>query len=374
MQLVSIRRMIRTIAALAFVLSAVMWGGVAAAAPGAIGAVYVLTNASSGNAVAVWDRAADGTLTAAGSYDTGGRGNGRGLGSQGAIILSQDNQWLFAVNAGSDSISSLKVDAEGLTLVSTVASGGTRPTSLTIYKNLLYVLNAGSPNITGFTVANDGTLSMISDSTRPVSGGVQAVLGQVSFSPDGGLLAVTDRGTHSIDTYVVGADGTAAGPVAHPSSGSAPFGFAFGKRGQLFVSEAAGAPGASAASSYTFSADGSLNLVSGSVSTHQGAACWVVVTNDGRYAYTSNAGGSGSISGFSIDQDGSIALLNEDGITAAPGLSPTDMALSHNSQFLYVRMGRTNSIAGFAVQADGSLQPLGGADGLLPNSAGLAAR
>ena len=95
MQLVGIRRMIRTIAVFALVLSAVAWGGVAVAAPGAIGAVYVLTNATSGNAVAVWNRAADGTLTAAGSYVTGGQGNGGGLGSQGAIILSQDNQWLI---------------------------------------------------------------------------------------------------------------------------------------------------------------------------------------------------------------------------------------------------------------------------------------
>jgi 6-phosphogluconolactonase (cycloisomerase 2 family) len=76
----------------------------------------------------------------------------------------------------------------------------------------------------------------------------------------------------------------------------------------------------------------------------------------------------------SIDQNGSIALLNADGITAAPGPNPTDMALSHNSQYLYVRMGRTNSIAGFAIQSDGSLQPLPGADGLPANTAGLAAR
>ena len=42
---------------------------------------------------------------------------------------------------------------------------------LTVHKNLLYVLNAGSANITGFNVANDGALSMIPGSTRPVSGG-----------------------------------------------------------------------------------------------------------------------------------------------------------------------------------------------------------
>jgi len=341
------------------------------------GAVYTLSNAtyaSGGNAVLAFHRAADGALTPAGAYPTGGLGSGAALGSQGALALGEGGRLLFAVNAGSDDISSFKVDAGGLTLVGTVPSGGTTPTSLTVYKKLLYVLNAGgSGNITGFTIGNDGALSQIADSTRPLNSSAAAA-GQVGFSPDGGLLVVTERATQTIDTYVVGADGRASGPLAQHSSGRTPFGFAFGKRGQLFVSEAAGVPGGSSASSYTTSADGSLGLVSGSVSTHQGAACWLVVTNDGRYAYTANAGGAGSISGFSIDQNGSIALLNADGITAAPGLNPTDMALSHNSQFRYVRMGRAGTIAGFAVQNDGSLQPATIADGLPPTSAGLAAR
>jgi hypothetical protein len=79
-----------------------------------------------------------------------------------------------------------------------------------------------------------------------------------------------------------------------------PFGFAFGKRSRFFISEAAGALGASAALSSTVSADGGLNLVSGSIATHQSAACWLVVTKDGRYAHTANTGGACSISGSSI--------------------------------------------------------------------------
>jgi 6-phosphogluconolactonase len=373
---VHIRRLLRASLAFALFLTSFAWSGLAAAAPSendVAGAVYALTNAPTGNAVLVWNRAADGSLTLAGSYATGGLGSGAGLGSQGAISLSKNNRWLFAVNAGSNDISAFQVDDNGLTLVNRAPSGGTLPTSLTVFDDLLYVLNAGgSGNITGFRISRDGQLAPIADSTRPLSGAATAP-GQVSFSPDGALLVVTERATNLIDTYVVDAEGRATGPATHPSSGATPFGFAFGKRGDLVVSEANGAPGGSAASSYDVNDDGNLELSSGSVATNQGAACWVVITKNGRYAYTANAA-SGSISGFQIGRDGSLGLLNADGRTGETGDNPSDMALSQDSQYLYTRIGRTGSIGAFAVQADGSLQLLAGASGLPANSAGLAAR
>jgi 6-phosphogluconolactonase len=241
-----------------------------------------------------------------------------------------------------------------------------------VFQDRLAKRPSGSGNITGFAINQDGQLAQIADSTRPLSATATAP-GQVSFSPDGQLLVVTERATNLIDTYVVDEGGRASGLVAHPSSGATPFGFAFGKRGDMVVSEANGVPGGSAASSYNLSDDGNLELVSGSVATNQGAACWVVITNNGRYAYTANAA-SGSISGFGIGRDGSLTLLNTDGRTGVTGDNPSDMALSQNSQYLYARIGRTGSIGAFAVQTDGSLQLLVGASGLPANSAGLAAR
>src|SRR5438093_13243097 len=100
-------------------------------------AVYTLTNQVAGNAVAVFDRAADGTLSAAGMIATGGTGTGGSLGSQGAVALSDDGRRLFAVNARSNDVSVFDVGPTGLSLAARTPtpSGGTLPISLTVRGN-----------------------------------------------------------------------------------------------------------------------------------------------------------------------------------------------------------------------------------------------
>src|SRR5256884_476735 len=156
-------------------------------------AVYTLTNQVAGNAGAVFNRAADGTLTAAGTIATGGTGTGGGLGSQGAVALSDDGRRLFAVNAGSNDVSVFSVSPPGLALASRTASGGTLPISLTVHGNVLYVLNAGGTgNISGFAVGTSGALTAIAGTTRPLSGsnvGPARVMGRLARSPPTGRAA-----------------------------------------------------------------------------------------------------------------------------------------------------------------------------------------
>ncbi len=321
----TVTRGMRLFLALALLLAGAAWvGGTHAYAQegdhhGTVGAVYLLTNSATNNSVAIFNRADNGALTAADTVSTGGLGTGAGLGSQGALVLSEGNRWLFAVNAGSNDISVFSVERDGLTLVNRAPSGGARPISVTSHDNLLYVLNAGGAgNITGFTVSHNGALSTIPNSTRPLSNGA-AGPAEVAFSPNGRALVVTEKANNKIDTYTVDHNGLATGPDIQASSGITPFGFAFTNRGQLVVSEAfGGAPLASAASSYTVSAGGILNLVSGSVPTHQTAACWVAVSGDSHYAYTTNTG-SGTLTGYRISHSGSLSLLNPDGVTGNTG-------------------------------------------------------
>ena len=345
-------------------------GDLSASAPALVsdapGAVYALTNAAGGNAVAVYTRLADGSLSWSGSVATGGTGAGSSLGSQGAIALSDDGRRLFAVNAGSNDISAFQVTATGLSLTSRVASGGIRPISLTVHGDVLYVLNAGSDNISGFGVGNDGTLAWIAGSTLPLSGSAVGPA-QVSFSPNGRWLIVTEKATSRLDVYAVGSAGVAAAAITTASAGGTPFGFAFGHRDELFVSEAAGS-----ASSYTIGDNGVLSVASGAVLTHQGAPCWAVVTKNGKFGYTANAQG-GSISGFAIDNDGSIGLIDADGRTAVVGGGNIDLAVSGNSRYLY-QLNGNRSISGFRIATDGHLTAVGNIAGLPASTVGLVAR
>jgi 6-phosphogluconolactonase (cycloisomerase 2 family) len=336
------------------------------------GAVYTATNSTADNQVLIFDRSADGSLTAAGAVSTGGSGIGVGLGNQSGIALTQDHAFLFVVSAGSDEISSLAVGSQSITLVDKVWSGGRRPISLTTHDNLLYVLNAGgqvgsTDNIVGFSIGSDGTLTALAGSTLPLSD-ANTNPAQIGFNGDGTLLAVTEKGTSRIDTYTVDSFGIAHGPNVFASSGSTPFGFNFGKRNQLFVSEAPG----SAASSYSVSSTGALSVISPSVADNQSAACWLVVSNDGRYAYAANAA-SASVSGYTIDPDGTLTLLNANGRSGVTSPGPVDEAMSANGRFLYTLNARSGTISVFAVHADGSLEKLPDVT-VQENTNGFAAR
>jgi 6-phosphogluconolactonase len=343
------------------------------------GAVYTLNNSSAKNAVVVFNRSADGQISPAGMFPTGGKGTGKGLGNQGALAIDAANRILFAVNAGSDSISVFRIMDNGLRLVDTFWSGGKQPISLTVSRKVLYVLNNGatagaSDTIAGFRVGANGRL-------RPIVSGLPlsaASVGpaQISFNTDGDLLLVTEKNTNSIDIFTVSDDGIAVGPTVVPSAGQTPFGFTFGRRDQVFVSDAfGGAPNASTVSSYVLSASGTLRTVTAQAPDRQTAACWVVVTNDGRFAYTTNTG-SGKVSGYSVSFGGTLRLLNPDGVTAdtGAGSTPVDAAISNDNRFLYVLTPGIGNVQGFAISLDGSLTPLNQAGGVPSSASGLIAR
>lgn len=348
----------------------VSFGSRRAASDDRAGAVYVLTNSPAGNEVLAWDRAADGLLTPAGTYATGGAGSGAGLGSQGAVIVTEDGRYVFAVNAGSNSVSAFRVGPHGLQLASVAPSGGALPTSVAYSHGLLYVLNAGVPNnVSGFVVGRHGEIEPLEGSTRPLSAPSTSPA-QVGFSSDGDTLIVTERATNRVVTYAVGADGQLGDPIVHASAGPTPFGFAVDNRNTVFVSEAGAGGGAS---TYRVTEGSELTDVSSMLMTGQRAACWAVVTKDGRFGYVTNAG-TGNISGFAIHPDGSGALLDADGVTAVTGGNPTDAALSHDSRYLYARVAALSRIAIFRVDADGSLTALPPLEGTPAGLAGIAVR
>lgn len=336
------------------------------------GVAYTMDNAATGNNVLVFKRAANGTLSSSAIFPTGGVGTGAGLGSQG-VMVADKNRHLFVCNAGSNDITVFKINGLSLTKVDKTSSHGTTPISVTVHENLLYVLNAGDAgNISGFRIHSDGSLEYISKSKRKLSGDTSGPA-QIEFNRAGTQLVVTEKATNLIVTYDVHTDGTTGDAVAHPSAGDTPFGFEFGKHNELIVSDAfGGAANESAMSSYKLSNNGNLTLITGPVATNQTAACWVAVTDDGRFCYTTNTG-SNSISGYYISDEGKLKLIDANGITAITGIAPIDMALSRESKFLYALNSGSGSISAFKVTFNGGLNSLGDISGIPEGAAGLVA-
>jgi 6-phosphogluconolactonase len=354
-------------------------GPAAANAMADSGALFTQTNDPAGNTVQAFDRDRDGRLTPAGTFATGGVGLAGLGGRQGAVELSDDEDTVYAINAGSNSVSAFRVrdrdddddrgrgddddrgrgdrddDDRGrrgpaLELVGTVASGGVAPVSVDEHRGRVYVLNSGgTPNVTAFAAGRRGTLTPIAGGSRDLPGALGAA--QVSVTQDGRRLVVSERLSNRLETLALDRRGRPGAPVITASSGTVPFGFAFGRRGEVIVSEA----GASTVSSYRIGFGGLLGAITPSLAVNQGAACWVAVSPDGRFAYTGNA--SGSISGFAVARNGSLTALDADGRTAPLVPSPRDLDFSENGRFLYaVSPGNgAGLLTGYRVGRDGSL-------------------
>ncbi|MGW3997479.1 lactonase family protein [Amycolatopsis sp. NPDC004772] len=364
------------------------------------GAVFVQTNDPTANEVIAFSRSEDGRVHEVGRYKTGGVGSGSFEDSAHGIVLGttagetspQHNldsaQLLYVANAGSDSISVFRVAADGLQLVSNVPSGGTKPVSLTVNHGLLYALNSGElddrfvlrfpdqfldncthgdqPSVSGFRIDVEGRLTPIPSSTRPLSGGGRSGCAQVSFTPDGSQLVVSERvatlptqpaENGAIDTFAVNPDGTLGAKSVQNTSGAGPFGFAFTKDGTVLFSEQNHTDkGKGTASSYTMLGNGTLKAISKAVPNSGTDTCWIVPTNDGKLAFTSNALGGGSLSSYRVEDTGALTLLHPQATDKGPKDGTLDIALSHDSRWLYQLNSHFGLLQVFQVNADGTLK------------------
>jgi 6-phosphogluconolactonase (cycloisomerase 2 family) len=328
--------------------------GVALVAPGVASAadrahwhgpstVYTETNQTSGNQVVAYRATSSGALTPLATYATGGDGTGASPNSQGGVTLGDDGHVLAVVNGGSDTVSVFAVGHDGqLWPIATGSSGGTDPISVTINGNWIYALNAGTTTIP----ANLGGFDLFAPSwtrTQSLSSGAISPE-QVSATPSGRDLVVTEKGSNTIDVFPLGWHGSIGTPVTTSlATGTGPYGFSFSNSGDLVVSEAA----FGGLATFSLNWNGSLTQLS-QVSDGQMAPCWTALSNNGREVFTTNAH-SGNISAFWIGWNGALTLISPaiQATTATAG--DTDIAVGGNGT-LYT-----------------SVQPLVQAAPILPN-------
>ncbi len=342
-------------------------------------AVFTLTNDPEGNELAVYSRDNRGRLGTADFIPTGGNGTGGGLGNQGALALSDNKQFLYAVNPGSNTITVFRLTRRGPQVLQVIESKGKRPISLTVHRNLLYVLNARGAvqdmdGIAGFEIRPNGRLVYLAGSAQLLSAASTAPA-QVGFNRAGNVLIVTEKSTNKIAAFAINRRGLADGRAFADSVGQTPFGFEFSRDGFLVVSEAfGGAADASAVSSYWLNNDeGTLEVISESIPTTESAACWIAITQNAEYAYTTNTA-SATVTGYKLSNKGKLTILDIDGVTAETGTSPTDMTILGN-RTLFVLNRDDGSVGVFDIMRGGALDPIQVIGGLpLTNPTGLIVR
>jgi 6-phosphogluconolactonase (cycloisomerase 2 family) len=334
--------------------------------------VYTTTNDPKANAVAVYRQGEDGGLTeVAGSpFATGGKGLAGGdIDEQGATRVHGD--FVLAVNPGSDSVAVLRKGKDGaLTRVpgSPFASGGSTPLSLSIHGDLVYVANqaaafakpAGAPNITGFRMAKDGSLTPLDNSTIKFHAGHGPA--QVEFSPDGTMLAVTsgfqDEDSSRIQLFKVQKDGTlkeGPGSPLAPRGASGTVGFSWDSQSsRLYVSNFRGS------AVIVFEIDRQTAAVKQRgepYGDNEKAACWTAISADGKTLYVANFV-SNSVSVYDVAADGALKLLGTAKRRAGGDPDTKDLEISKDGKYLYAIGSGKREIAVFRIGGDRLLTEL----------------
>lgn len=402
--------------ALAASAPALAVGGAASNQP--VGAVYVASNSYAGNQILAFPRYADGSLgPVAAGVPTGGLGSGPGqlladdpLGSQSSLIVDQQNQLLFVVNAGSNDVSAFAIHGTTLTLVDRESSDGAYPVSLALLNHTLYVLNAAGNSVAGFSVDSRGHLTHLATCALPnLPIGANAVLpatptqsaqpamvqtaGQVGFSPDGTRLLVVSKegpllqtgfpfsttlGPGRIHVYNVGGAQHALLNCGHPTTtvlpsnnsgnGKMPFSFGWTAQGQLLLLEVFGNTttfAGGAVSSFTLNGDDTLTPISTSIPNGETAPCWLVRSGSNVYVANNvpnNFIPPNVISAYAVNSRGQIA--SNPTVAATLGSSLTDMAITADGHVIYqvatgssqvwpFRVGTSGALTGLTPVADG---------------------
>lgn len=328
--------------------------------------VYTLGNEAGANEVIAFDLDEQGGIFEVGRFPTQGTGSGAPLGNQSALTTDASDRWLFATNAGDGSLTSFRLQPDGLQFVNKVGSGGLRPISVTVFGTLVYVLNEGDgasqdphlryDNISGFRFTAGGVLVPIPNSTRIIDKTQLTAPAQIGFNKSGTVILITEKATNTITTFVMLDDDTPKHtPLKRPSAVPTPFGFAFGDRDYVFITEANGGGVGSTVSYRVDRETGEVSPLVGRLDQGN-ATCWAVLNSDQTIGFSANTG-SGTISSFKVNFNGTMDFRGGAAIDMPEftGNGVRDLALTQDNRYLFSLNNGDGLIRRFVIDTRGML-------------------
>lgn len=338
--------------------------------------VYVNNNTSGSNTVSAFSVGAGGSLSpVAGSpFATGGAGSGDFLFAASRARVCAVGNRLYVSNSASNNVSGFDVNPTtgGLSLVpgSPFATGGQAGNgiSLDCTPDGRYVIavNAGSANVSCFSVGANGALTAVPGSPFPLVGSPAGT----RVSPDGRFLCVALLALDRVAMFTIGADG-ALTPVPGSTFASPAGGNVAGVEidcSSSFVYASQATTTGTNVDVFRIGADGALTLVQTSNNAAGNNSNPVLLSADGRFLYISNQG-SNTISVFAVASDGTLSSVPGSPFPNTGGSLPQQMATDQTGAFLYVNNGG-GSVSVFSVASNGSVTPVTGS----PFAAGSGVR
>jgi len=305
----------------------------------ALNVVYTNNDGTSGNSVSAYAVDTNGTLGLIASYSTGGTGTGGGLYASNRIIVS--NNFLFASNAGSNNVSAFTIDSTtgDLSVVpgSPFATGGYNNSgesgislAATPDGKYLYAGNTGSQDVTVFSIGSGGALTQIG-STVYVAG----TMASMKVSPDGRFLVLAFPDLSEVAVYSIASDGTLQAVQNSPFSiGATATGVDMDcASSHVFV----GLAYSNSVEVYNIdSSTGALTLNSVSPAIPSVSSAQVVqLSPDDKTLYVSNQGAH-AVSAFSVASDGTLTLATATPVgTGNTYAYPGGLAINSDGTFLF---------------------------------------
>jgi 6-phosphogluconolactonase (cycloisomerase 2 family) len=322
------------------------------------------------NSVSAFSVGANGALSpVAGSpFATGGTGLGGGIFAANRITTAIVKDVLYVANGGSNNVSGFSVNpATGvLTQVpgSPFATGGSADgngiaLATTPNDQFLIAANTGSVNITVYSIAANGALSPVAGSPFPAGAG--GVTDGIKVTPDGKFLAVARPGSNSVSMFSISGLGgltpVPGSPFIAGGTGGATGVDCNCNSNHLFIGEANF--GSTIVSVQNIALNGALSPVSGSPFIGPGSNSNVVVLNpDDSKLFVSNQVSS-TVTAFSVATTGALTLVPGSPFPAPGSIDPSGMATNQAGTFLYTA-ALNNEINGFSIASTGALTSVPG--------------
>jgi 6-phosphogluconolactonase len=327
--------------------------------------VYVVSNLDGPNAIEAFRRdRSTGELTRMGRFPTQGQGAARGAAALTQKALVSDGKFIFAVNPGSNTVSSLRIEQDGsLVVVDQQPTDGQLPATLAISRDLLYVGNSGhAPGATpqmgsykGFRVRSNGTLQSLTcpKVDAPVNQ-LGSIISALTFNADATVLVASVLLANLIESYRVDSQGCLTDRKVIPGGGG-PFSAVFRPNypQQLVITKATPQfyPNEEAPGVASYTVDSNATLTTTSVYTDPDGSdlglrdpCWHVYSPDGQRFWTSSLIPR-TLNLFELDAAGRITRRSEfqpgdfvpdpNNVNAQVIVGSVDIAMDPQGKFIY---------------------------------------